>query len=196
MVKNDNQILQAKIITPAIGYLSRNNENNPHQRAISWGISSFGYDVRLAPELKAFRLPSLRETAPINPKDFDPGILVDLDLHTDPEKGQYFILAPHSYALGRTVERFKLPKQLVGICLGKSTYARAGLVVNTTPLESEWEGFLTLELANVTPRDMYVYANEGIAQVLFFEGDAPAVTYNDRQGKYQGQGAEIVLPRV
>lgn len=196
MIKNDNEILRAGIITPTIGYLCRSNEGNPHQRAISWGISSFGYDVRLAPELKAFRLPSLHETAPIDPKDFDPSILVDLDLHTDLEKGQYFIMAPHSYALGRTMERFKLPKQLLGVCLGKSTPARAGLVVNTTPLEPEWEGYLTLELANVSPRPMRVYANEGIAQVLFLEGEPPAVTYNDRQGKYQGQGAEVVLPRV
>lgn len=197
MLLNDEQILKAGIISPALHYSERYSIGPVNYPIISRGMSSFGYDITLAPELKAFRLPSMSDSKTvIDPKAFDPACLVDLTLRTDPERGDYFIMGPHSYALGRSVERFIMPLDTFGICVGKSTYARIGLVVNTTPLEPGWNGYLTLEFANTTPWPIKVYPNEGVAQVFFLTGDFPEITYAARNGKYQNQGPEIVTARV
>lgn len=194
MILNDNQIVQTNMISPLLSQQARLSEEG--YPIISKGVSSFGYDISLAPELKAFRLPSMQHGQKVvDPKDFDPSCLVDLTLHTG-DKGQYFIMAPYSYALGRSQEQFKVLPNVLGICLGKSTYARTGLVVNTTPLEPGWEGYLTLEFANLLPWPIKVYAGEGIGQVIFLEGKQPSTTYANRSGKYQHQGAEIVTARV
>jgi dCTP deaminase len=161
---------------------------------ISYGVSSYGYDISLAPEMKLF---TNTYTSVIDPKDFDRQSLVDLTLHsTHSFDCQYFILPPNSFALGRSIETINVPKRVTIICLGKSTYARCGLVVNLTPLECKWVGHITLEFSNTTNLPMKVYANEGIAQLLFFESDEDCLTsYADRNGKYQGQQG-ITLPRV
>ena len=153
---------------------------------ISYGLSSYGYDARLAPEFKIF---TNVNNAMVDPKDFS--------THTFVEKeGDFCIIPPNSFMLGRTVEYFKIPRDVLVICLGKSTYARCGLVVNVTPLEPEWEGTVTLEVSNTTPLPAKVYANEGIAQFLFFRGEAPPeVSYKDRGGKYIGQQG-VTLPRL
>lgn len=168
---------------------------------ISYGVSSYGYDISLAPEMKLF---TNAYTWVIDPKNFDRQSLVDLTLHFENEENtprktyssSYFILPPNSFALGSSIEIVKIPKRVTIICLGKSTYARCGLVVNSTPVESEFEGNITLEFSNTTNLPMKIYANEGIAQLLFFESDEDCLTsYADRNGKYQGQQG-ITLPRV
>lgn len=152
---------------------------------ISYGLSSYGYDIRVANEFKIFT--DVNNTV-VDPKAFDPRSLVDYT-------GPVCIIPPNSFALARTVEYFKIPRNVMTICVGKSTYARCGLIVNVTPFEPEWEGFATLEISNTTPLPAKVYANEGIAQLLFFESDEPCqVSYADKQGKYQGQ-VGITLPR-
>ncbi len=153
---------------------------------ISFGLSSYGYDIRIADEFKIFT--NINNTI-VDPKAFDPRSFVDF-------KGSVCIIPPNSFALGRSVEYFKIPRNVLTITVGKSTYARCGIITNVTPFEPEWEGFVTLEISNTTPLPAKIYANEGIAQVLFFESDEPcAVSYADRQGKYQGQQG-IVLPTV
>ncbi len=162
---------------------------------ISHGVSSYGYDISLAPEMKLF---TNAYTWVIDPKNFDRQSLVDLTLHFEKNNFdcRYFILPPNSFALGSSIEIVKIPKRVTIICLGKSTYARCGLVVNSTPVESEFEGNITLEFSNTTNLPMKIYANEGIAQLLFFESDEDCLTsYADRNGKYQGQQG-ITLPRV
>ena len=155
-------------------------------RIVSYGTSSYGYDVRCAPEFKIFT--NINSTI-VDPKDFDHGSFVDLI-------GEVCIIPPNSFALARTVEYFRIPRNVLTICLGKSTYARCGIIVNVTPFEPEWEGHVTIEISNTTPLPAKIYANEGIAQVLFFESDETcAVSYADRQGKYQAQQG-IVLPKV
>jgi dCTP deaminase len=145
---------------------------------ISWGLSSYGYDVRIADEFKVFTNLS---TTIVDPKDFDERSLVDL-------RGPVCTIPPNSFALGRTVERFRIPRNVLAICLGKSTYARCGIIVNVTPFEPEWEGHATLEISNTTPLPARIHAGEGIAQVVFLEApEACEVSYKDRQGKYQGQ---------
>ena len=153
---------------------------------ISYGLSSMGYDIRVTEEYKIFT--NVR-TAVVDPKNFSPDSFVDF-------KGPVCAIPPNSFALARSVEYFKLPRSIMGLCLGKSSYARCGIVVNITPLEPEWEGHLTIEISNTTPLPARIYSHEGIAQVLFFEsGSLPEVSYADRKGKYQGQQG-ITLPRV
>ncbi len=153
---------------------------------ISYGLSSMGYDIRVTDEFKVFT--NLKQ-AVVDPKQFSPDSFVDF-------KGDVCIVPPNSFALARSVEFFRMPRSVLGICLGKSSYARCGVVVNITPLEPGWEGHLTIEISNTTPLPARIYSFEGIAQVLFFEaGSLPEVSYADRKGKYQGQQG-ITLPKV
>ena len=145
---------------------------------VSYGTSSYGYDVRCAPEFKIF---TNINSAIVDPKHFDQNSFVDV-------VGETCIIPPNSFALARTIEYFRIPRNVLTICVGKSTYARCGIIVNVTPLEPEWEGHVTLEFSNTTPLPARIYANEGVAQMLFFESDEPCDTsYRDRGGKYQGQ---------
>ncbi|MDH4380874.1 MAG: dCTP deaminase [Gammaproteobacteria bacterium] len=156
------------------------------ERIISYGTSSYGYDLRCAPEFKVF---TNVYSAVVDPKNFDPASFVDIN-------SEVCIIPPNSFALARTVEYFRIPRNILTICLGKSTYARCGIIVNVTPLEPEWEGHVTLEFSNTTPLPAKIYANEGVAQVLFLESDQPCeVSYRDRGGKYQGQTG-VTLPRA
>jgi dCTP deaminase len=156
------------------------------QKIVSYGTSSYGYDVRCSDEFKVFT--NVHSTV-VDPKNFDEKSFVDL-------KGDVCIIPPNSFALARTVERFKVPRNVLIICLGKSSYARCGIVVNVTPLEPEWEGYVTLEFSNTTPLPAKIYANEGVAQMLFFESDEVCETsYRDRGGKYQGQKG-VTLPKI
>lgn len=153
---------------------------------ISYGVSSYGYDIRVADEFKIF---TNVFSAIVDPKNFDPRSMVDF-------KGDVCVIPPNSFALARTIEYFRIPRGVLTVCLGKSTYARCGIIVNVTPFEPEWEGFVTLEISNTTPLPAKIYANEGIAQVLFFEADEQCeVSYADKKGKYQGQQS-IVLPKL
>ena len=156
------------------------------RRIISCGASSYGYDMRLAKD--GFHVFSPIKGREIDPKNFDNSSLIDSPLRTAEDGSQYWLLPPLSYALGVTVETFKMPRNVTGVALGKSTYARAGLLVNTTPLEAGWTGRLVVEIANLANLPLRVYVNEGIGQILFFESDEDcAVSYEDRGGKYQGQ---------
>ena len=147
-------------------------------RVISYGTSSYGYDIRCSDEFKLF---TNINSSIVDPKNFDPQSFVDV-------KGPWVVIPPNSFALARTVEYFRIPRNVLTICLGKSTYARCGIIVNVTPFEPEWEGYVTLEFSNTTPLPAKVYANEGVAQVIFFESDDECETsYKDRGGKYQGQ---------
>ena len=153
---------------------------------ISYGLSSYGYDARVADEFKIF---TNVNSSVVDPKDFDPNSFVD-------RKTDVCIIPPNSFVLARTVEYFRIPRDTLVICLGKSTYARCGIIVNVTPLEPEWEGHVTLEFSNTTPLPAKIYANEGISQVLFFEADEECETsYKDRGGKYQGQKG-VTLPKM
>jgi dCTP deaminase len=154
---------------------------------ISYGLSSFGYDIRVADEFRIFT-PATGQLTVVDPKAIDERAMV-------PYRGDVCIIPPNSFALARTVEYFRVPRNVLTICLGKSTYARCGIIVNVTPFEPEWEGYVTIEISNTTPLPAKIYANEGIAQVLFFEGDEPEVSYADRKGKYQAQTG-ITLPRL
>lgn len=156
------------------------------EKIISYGTSSYGYDVRCADEFKIFT--NINSTI-VDPKNFDEKNFVDF-------KGDRCIIPPNSFALARTVERFKIPRDVLVVCLGKSTYARCGIIVNVTPLEPEWEGYVTLEFSNTTTLPAVIYANEGVAQMLFFGGDQVCdVSYKDRGGKYQGQEG-VTLPKA
>ena len=153
---------------------------------ISYGVSSYGYDIRVADEFKVF---TNINTTVIDPKHFDPRSFVDV-------KTDVCVVPPNSFALARTVEYFRIPRNVLTLCLGKSTYARCGIIVNVTPFEPEWEGTATLEISNTTPLPARIYANEGIAQVVFFESDEPCATsYADKKGKYQSQRT-VTLPRI
>lgn len=161
-------------------------ENQVRNGVISYGVSSYGYDIRVANEFKIF---TNVYSAIVDPKHFDPKSMVDY-------QGDVCVIPPNSFALARTVEYFRIPRGVLTVCLGKSTYARCGIIVNVTPFEPEWEGFVTLEISNTTPLPAKIYANEGIAQVLFFEGDEVCETsYADKKGKYQAQQS-IVLPKL
>ena len=152
---------------------------------VSFGLSSYGYDIRVADEFKVF---TNINTTVIDPKAFDPRSFVDL-------KTDVCIVPPNSFALARTVEYFRIPRDVLTVCLGKSTYARCGIIVNVTPFEPEWEGTATLEISNTTPLPAKIYAHEGIAQVLFFQSDEPcAISYRDKKGKYQAQ-LDVTLPK-
>lgn len=153
---------------------------------ISYGLSSYGYDIRVAPEFKVFT--NVHHLV-VDPKNFDDRSFVDIN-----EKE--CIIPPNSFALARTMEYFKVPRDTLVICLGKSTYARCGIIVNVTPLEPTWEGYLTLEISNTTPLPAKIYGGEGIAQLLFFQGDEePEIAYADRKGKYMNQ-VGVTLPRL
>ena len=161
-------------------------ENQKREGLISYGLSSYGYDARCSPEFKIF---TNVNNAIVDPKDFSPNSFVDRE--TD-----VCIIPPNSFALARTVEYFRIPRDVLVICLGKSTYARCGIIVNVTPLEPEWEGHVTLEFSNTTPLPAKIYANEGACQFLFFKGEQPCeVSYRDRAGKYMGQTG-VTLPRL
>jgi dCTP deaminase len=171
--------LEKGMIEPFVDHQVRNG-------VISYGVSSYGYDIRVADEFKIF---TNVFSAVVDPKHFDPKSMVDY-------KGEVCVIPPNSFALARTVEYFRIPRQVLTVCLGKSSYARCGIIVNVTPFEPEWEGFVTLEISNTTPLPARIYANEGIAQVLFFEADEECeISYADKKGKYQKQQA-IVLPKV
>lgn len=157
------------------------------KRVISYGASSFGYDIRCSNEFKIFT-PSTGQLTVVDPKAFDPAALVDY-------VGDVCVIPPHSYVLTRSLEYFKMQRNVTAICLGKSTYARCAVLVNCTPLEAGWEGHLTIEISNLSPLPVKLYANEGIAQLLFFQGEQPDVSYADRGGKYQGQRG-VTLAKV
>lgn len=182
-LKSDNWIrkmaLEHKMIEPFV-------DSQVRDGVVSYGLSSYGYDIRVADEFKIF---TNVYSAIVDPKHFDPRSMVDF-------KGDVCIIPPNSFALARTVEYFRIPRSTLTICVGKSTYARCGIIVNVTPFEPEWEGYVTLEISNTTPLPAKIYANEGISQVLFFEGDEMCdISYADRKGKYQNQQT-ILLPRL
>ena len=182
-VKSDKWIrrmaLERKMIEPF-------HENQVRAGVISYGLSSYGYDVRVADEFKLF---TDIFTTVVDPKEFNPKSFVDL-------KAEHIVIPPNSFALARTVEYFRIPRNVITVCLGKSTYARCGIIVNVTPFEPEWEGTATLEISNTTPLPAKIYADEGIAQVLFFESDEVCQTsYADKKGKYQKQ-QDVTLPRL
>ena len=153
---------------------------------VSYGLSSYGYDIRVADEFKVF---TNVYNSLIDPKHFDPRSFVDI-------KGDHCIVPPNSFALARTIEYFRIPRDVLTVCLGKSTYARCGIIVNVTPFEPEWEGYVTIEISNTTPLPAKIYANEGIAQVLFFQSDEPCErSYADKKGKYQAQTG-VTLPKI
>jgi dCTP deaminase len=153
---------------------------------ISYGVSSYGYDIRVGDDFKVFT--NVYNTV-VDPKNFDPKSFVDI-------KADVCIIPPNSFALASTIEYFRIPRDILTVCLGKSTYARCGIIVNVTPFEPEWEGHVTIEISNTTPLPAKIYANEGIAQVLFFQGDEPCdVSYKDKKGKYQAQRG-VTLPKL
>lgn len=168
------------------GMIEPFEENQVRQGVVSYGLSSYGYDMRVSREFKIF---TNVYSAIVDPKNFAPESFVDIE-------GDMCIIPPNSFALARSVEYFRIPRGVLTICLGKSTYARCGQIVNVTPFEPEWEGHVTLEISNTTPLPARIYANEGIAQVLFFEGDEPCeVSYADKKGKYQGQRG-VTPPKI
>src|SRR5271156_5533311 len=168
--------VEQHMIEPFVERQVRELDNG--QRAISYGLSSYGYDLRVADEFKVFT--NVFNTV-VDPKNFDAKSFVDL-------QADVCIVPPNSFALARSIEYFRIPRDLLTICLGKSTYARCGIIVNVTPFEPEWEGHVTLEISNTTPLPAKIYANEGLAQVLFFRANQVCETsYNDRKGKYQKQ---------
>ena len=171
--------LEQKMIEPFV-------DDQVRTGVISYGLSSYGYDVRVGDEFKVF---SNVFNAIVDPKNFDPKSFVDI-------KADVCIIPPNSFALASTIEYFRIPRDILTICLGKSTYARCGIIVNVTPFEPEWEGHVTIEISNTTPLPAKIYANEGIAQVLFFQSDEVcAVSYKDKKGKYQAQRG-VTLPKI
>ncbi|OGT06367.1 MAG: dCTP deaminase [Gammaproteobacteria bacterium GWF2_41_13] len=185
-IKSDRWIRKMAIDHQMIEPFESNQIKNINgQKIVSFGTSSYGYDVRCANEFKIF---TNINSSVVDPKQFDEKSFVDI-------RSDVCIIPPNSFALARTVEYFKIPRNILCICLGKSTYARCGIIVNVTPLEPEWEGHVTLEFSNTTNLPAKIYANEGIAQLLFLESDEVcAVSYKDRGGKYQGQRG-VTLPR-
>jgi dCTP deaminase len=193
MIKHDTWITekaQQGMIQPFHPELIRRVDGNP---VISYGLSSYGYDLRLsANDFQIFRhIPG----TVVDPKRFSPENLEPAKLHKD-ESGEFFILPAHTYGLGVALERIDLPDNVTVICIGKSTYARIGLIANLTPAEAGWRGHLTLEFSNSSNADCRIYANEGIVQLLFFEGDRCAVSYETRKGKYQDQSEQVTLARI
>ena len=182
-IKNDSWIKDQSInndmITPF-------EPNQIRDGKISYGVSSYGYDIRVSNEYKIF---TNVNNSIVDPKNFDAKSFVDY-------KGDVCIIPPNSFALARSIEYFKIPRSVLTICVGKSTYARCGIIVNVTPFEPDWEGHVTLEISNTTPLPAKIYSNEGIAQVLFFESDEECeISYKDKNGKYQGQ-ENITLPKI
>ena len=161
-------------------------DDQVREGVVSFGLSSYGYDIRVADEFKVFT--NINNTV-VDPKHFDPRSFVDI-------RTNVCIVPPNSFALARTIEYFRIPRDVLTVCLGKSTYARCGIIVNVTPFEPEWEGTVTLEISNTTPLPARIYSNEGIAQVLFFQSDEPCErSYADKKGKYQKQQG-LTLPRL
>ncbi len=197
MLKNDlwiNKKASEGMIKPFQSNLVRHLEpDNKQKPVLSYGCSSYGYDLRLSSkEFLIFRhIPG----TVMNPKKFNPNNLEKTVLHHDND-GDFFILPAHSYGLGVALEKMKVPENITVICIGKSTYARLGIIVNTTPAEAGWEGHLTLEFSNSSGADCRIYAEEGICQLLFFEGDPCATTYEDRRGKYQNQPEKVTLAKI
>ena len=194
MILNDAQITEHAnkgMIAPFEPQLVRLREDQT--QVLSYGVSSFGYDLRLSSnEFKVFRhIPG----TVVDPKDFQPNNLESVALNKD-GKGDFFILPARSYGLGVAVELLSLPANVTAICVGKSTYARCGIIANVTPAEAGWSGHLTLEFSNSSAADCRIYANEGIVQMLFFQGDTCVTSYQKRTGKYQGQEQCITLPKV
>jgi dCTP deaminase len=182
-IKSDNWIkrlaLEQQMIEPFV-------DEQMRRGVISYGLSSYGYDVRVGDEFKVFT--NVFNTV-VDPKNFDPKSFVDI-------KADVCVIPPNSFALASTIEYFRIPRDVLTICLGKSTYARCGIIVNVTPFEPEWEGHVTIEISNTTPLPAKIYANEGIAQVLFFQSDEVcAVSYKDKKGKYQAQRG-VTLPKI
>jgi dCTP deaminase len=185
MIKSDRWIRKSSLDSNS-KMIEPFEEKQVREGSISYGVSSYGYDIRIADEFKIF---TNVNNAIVDPKKFDSQSFVDY-------KGDVCIIPPNSFALGRSVEYFRIPRNVMTICVGKSTYARCGIITNVTPFEPEWEGFVTLEISNTTPLPAKIYANEGIAQVLFFESDEePEVSYRDKKGKYQSQ-VGITLPKL
>jgi len=180
MALNDNEIRASNSISPF-------KDHNYEKGKISSGLGSFGYDITLAPSLELF------VGGIIDPKDFKL-LRQKLPVFED-HFGRFVILPAHSFALGHSVEHFSIPEDVIVLCVGKSTYARCGLIVNITPLEPGWKGIITLEISNTTPCAAKVYVDEGIAQAIFFKGNRPEVTYSDKKGKYQNQTG-ITLPKI
>ena len=197
MLKNDlwiNQKASEGMINPFQSDLVRHLEpNNQKKPVLSYGCSSYGYDLRLSS--KEFLIFRHVPGTVMNPKKFNPDNLEKTVLHHD-DDGEFFILPAHSYGLGVALEKMKVPENITVICIGKSTYARLGIIVNTTPAEAGWEGHLTLEFSNSSGADCRIYANEGICQLLFFEGDHCTTTYEDRKGKYQNQPEKVTLAKI
>lgn len=199
MIKNDSWILEKAgegLISPFEPRLVRHVDMGDLKRTrpvISYGLSSYGYDIRLSPsEFRIFRhIPG----TVIDPKHFNPENLEPTALKTD-ENGSYFILPAHSYGLGVALERIQVPDNISVICIGKSTYARCGIIANLTPAEAGWRGHLTLEFSNSSSADCRIYANEGVVQLLFLEGEQCQVSYETRRGKYQDQPEQVTLARV
>ncbi len=182
-VKNDTWIRQ---MAQEKGMIEPFVDGQVREGVISYGLSSYGYDIRVSDEFKIF---TNVHSAVVDPKNFNPQSFIDY-------KGDVCVIPPNSFVLAQTVEYFRIPRDVITVCLGKSTYARCGLIVNVTPFEPEWEGFVTLEISNTTPLPARVYANEGIAQVLFFQSDQVCeISYADRKGKYQSQQT-IMLPKI
>ncbi|MBE9126175.1 MULTISPECIES: dCTP deaminase [unclassified Coleofasciculus] len=193
MIKNDtwiDQMAHKGMITPFEPKQIRRVDDLP---VISFGLSSFGYDIRLSPvEFRIFRhIPG----TVVDPKNFNPENLEQTKLYTD-ANGSYFILPAHSYGLGVALERLEIPENVTVICIGKSTYARCGIIANVTPAEAAWRGYLTLELSNSSSADCRIYANEGIVQLMFLEGESCSVSYETRSGKYQDQPESVIIARV
>lgn len=186
MLKSDKWIRKMALDHDMIVPFSEQVKVKDDKPIVSYGLSSFGYDVRCAPEFKIF---TNVNSQVVDPKNFSASAFIDVN-------EDKCIIPPNSFALGRTIERIKVPRNVLIVCLGKSTYARCGIVVNVTPLEPEWEGYVTLEFSNTTPLPAIIYANEGCAQLIFCESDEDCETsYKDRKGKYQGQ-IGITLPSV
>jgi dCTP deaminase len=199
MIKNDAWI--AKMATegmiqpfqPSLVRHLTTAEASLGQPVISYGLSSYGYDIRLSPaEFRIFRhIPG----TVVDPKKFSPANLEPTELKTD-ESGSYFILPAHSYGLGVALEKLAVPNNISVICIGKSTYARCGIIANLTPAEAGWRGHLTLEFSNSSSADCRMYASEGVVQLIFFEGEPCQVSYDTRQGKYQDQAEQVTLARI
>lgn len=187
-IKSDKWIQMMSEKYSMINPFSKNQirHDNDGNKLISYGVSSYGYDVRCSNEFKVF---TNINSAIVDPKSFDEKSFVDID-------SDICVIPPNSFALARTIEYFKIPRNVLTVCLGKSTYARCGIIVNVTPLEPEWEGHVTLEFSNTTPLPAKIYANEGVAQFIFLKGnEKPEVTYAERDGKYMGQTG-VTLPKV
>jgi dCTP deaminase len=193
VIKNDiwiAQMAQKGMISP---FEPRQIRRAGELPVISFGLSSFGYDIRLSPA--EFRIFKHIPGTVVDPKNFNPDNLEPTKLYED-VNGNYFILPAHSYGLGVALERLEIPNNVTVICIGKSTYARCGIIANVTPAEAAWRGYLTLELSNSSSADCRIYANEGIVQLMFLEGEPCSVSYENRRGKYQDQPEFVTIARI